>query len=129
MLFVSIAEIERGTPLITISEWYSGLRALVTRVWLEFHYTDHAIGSIGATGAWAAGFSLPAFSVAQRGARAERLRRQIRFWSKTLRSQGMRLFVHGFQDAALVEDADLLGVDLLTSDVHWPFSNIDDAAH
>ncbi len=129
MLFVSIAEIERGTPLLSISEWTCDLRSLVTRVWLEFHYSDHAIGSIGATGAWAAGFSLPAFSVAQRGARAERLRRQIRFWSKTLHSQGMRLAVHGFHDAAFLEEAEGLGVDVLTSDAHSPFSGIDGAQH
>lgn len=127
MLFVTIAEIERGTPLISISEWTCALRSLVTRVWLEFHYSDHAIGSVGASGAWAAGFSLPAFSAVQRGVRAERLRRQIRFWSKTLHSQGMRLAVHGFQDAAFLEEAASLGVDLLTSDAHWPFSDIDSA--
>jgi hypothetical protein len=126
MLFVSIAEIERGTPLISISDWCCSLRSLVGRVWLDFHYSDHAIGSVGATGAWAAGFSLPAFAVAQRGPRAERLRQQIGFWSKTLRSQGMRLVVHGFQDAAFLEEGRSMGVDLLTSDAHWPFSDIDE---
>jgi len=127
-IFVSVAEIERGTPLISICEWCSALRALVPCVWLEFHYLDHAIGSVGAAGAWAAGFSLPAVAVAQRGPRAERLREQARFWSKTLKSQGMRLAVHGFQEAAFLEEAQTLGVDLLTSDAHWPFSNIDDSA-
>lgn len=129
MLFVSVAEIERGTPLITLSEWCCALRSLVARVWLEFHYTDHALGSIGATGAWAAGFALPAYSVAQRGHRAERLRRQMRFWSRTLHSQGMRLFVHGFQEAGFLDEAEALGVDLLTSDAHWPFSHIDGVEH
>jgi hypothetical protein len=128
-LFVSIAEIERGTPLISISEWCCGLRSLVSRVWLEFHYSDHAIGSIGASGAWAAGFSLPASGVAQRGPRAERLSQQIRFWSKTLHSQGMRLVVNGFHEAAFLEEAGAMGVDLLTSDAHSPFSDIDDAHH
>jgi hypothetical protein len=128
MLFVSIAEIERGTPLISISEWSCSLRSLISRVWLEFHHSDQAIGSIGASGAWAAGFSLPASGVAQRSSRAERLRRQIRFWAKTMRSQGMRLIVHGFHEAAFLEEAGAMGVDLLTSDAHWPFSNIDNAA-
>jgi len=126
MLFINIAEIERGTPLISISEWTCALRSFVMRVWLDFHYSDHAIGSVGATGAWAAGFSLPA---AQRGPRAERLRRQIRYWSKTLHSQGMRLAVQGFHETALLDEADALGVDLLTSDAHWPFSDIDGTHH
>lgn len=127
-LFVTVAEIERGTPLISISEWCSSLRSLVARVWLEFHYSDHAIGSVGASGAWAAGFSLPGFAAAQRGPRADRLRQQIRFWSKALKSQGMRLVVHGFQDATFLEEAHALGVDLLTSDAQWPFSDPDTEA-
>ncbi len=129
MLFVSIAEIERGTPLISISEWCCGLRSLVTRVWLEFHHSDHAISSIGASGAWAAGFSLPASGLVQRGPRAERLRRQVSFWSKTMRSQGMRTVVHGFQEASFLDEAKAMGVDLLTSDAHWPFSDVDATQH
>lgn len=128
-LFVSIAEIERGTPLISISEWTCALRALVSSVWLDFHYADHAIGSVGAAGAWGAGFGLPPSSVAQRGPRADRLRHQVKFWAKTLRSQGMRLVVHGFQEALFLEEAREMGVDLLTSDAHWPFSDVEDRPH
>jgi hypothetical protein len=126
-LFITINEIERGTPLMSISEWCVGLRAYVSRISLNLHYADHAIGSIGSTGAWAAGFHLPVFAGAQHAARAQALRRQIGFWSKTLRSQGMGLTVHGFQDAAFLEDARAMGVDLLTSDAHWPFEAIHDS--
>ena len=125
-LFVGISEIERGTPLISIAEWCSSLRALVSQVSLGFHYTDHAIGSVGATGAWSAGFHLPAFAGAQQDWRAQKLRDQIRFWSKSVQGQGMRLIVHGFQDAAFLAEAASLGVDMLTSDAHWPFSSIAD---
>jgi hypothetical protein len=125
-LIVSIAEIERGTPLLSISEWTCSLRALVSSVWLDFHYADHAISSVGAAGAWGAGFSLSTSGVAQLGRRAEKLRGQIDFWSKTLRSQGMRLIVHGFQDASLLEGAHAMGVDLFTSDAHWPFGDAED---
>jgi len=121
-LFVCIFEIERGTPLISLSEWTSALRGLGAQVCLDFHYADQALSSVGASGAWAAGFSLPTFASAQRGARAERLRDKLEFWSKSLRHQGMRLFVHGFQDARFLENAGAMGVDLLTSDAHWPFS-------
>lgn len=129
-LFICIAEIERGAPLISISEWCYSLRSLVGRVCLEFHPSDHAIGSIGASGAWAAGFALPPFEHAQRGARAEKLGDRIRFWSKTLHGQGMRLLVQNFQDALFLERAASFGVDLLTSDAHWPYSSLsDDAEH
>lgn len=120
-LFVAISEIERGAPLISIAEWCSALRSLAPRVWLDFHYADHAIGSVGGSGAWAAGFHLPTFVGVQRDKGAPKLRAQIQFWSRSLHTQGMRLVVHGFQDAGFLECAKELGVDLLTSDAHWPF--------
>lgn len=122
-LVIGIWEIERGTPLISITEWCSALKAKASQVALDFHYGDHAISSIGATGAWAAGFHLPAFAGAQQDKRAQKLREQIAFWSKSVRGQGMRLIVHGFQDARFLEDAASMGVDMLTSDAHWPFSD------
>lgn len=120
-LFITVNEIERGTPLMSMTEWCSGLRAYVSRVSLNLHYADHAISSIGATGAWAAGFHLPAFAGAQRDARGEKLRGLVKFWAKSLHTQGMHLSVHGFQDATFLNEAAEMGVDLLTSDAHWPF--------
>ncbi len=120
-LLVTINEIERGTPLISMTEWCSGLRAYVSRVSLNLHYADHAIASIGATGAWAAGFHLPTFVGAQRGARSQKLRGLISSWAKSLHNQGLRLAVHGFQDVSFLDQASAMGVDMLTSDTHWPF--------
>lgn len=117
----TIAEIEKGTPLIAISEWSSDLRAQLGRVFLDFHYSDHAIGSVASTGAWAAGFHLPIYSGAQKGPRAARTLEQIRFWSKALHRQGMRLAVNGFYDAEFVEAAREAGANFATSDVLWPF--------
>lgn len=125
-LIVGISEIERGTPLISITEWCSALRAQVAQVSLGFHYADHAISSVGATGAWSAGFHLPGFAGAQQDWRAQKLREQIRFWARSVHGQGMRLIVHGFQDASFLDEAASLGVDMLTSDVHWPFSSVAD---
>ncbi|MGQ0532561.1 MAG: hypothetical protein ACT4OF_07705 [Caulobacteraceae bacterium] len=122
VIFVAIQEIARGTPLISIVEWVSALRPSVARVWLDFHYSDHAISNVGGSGAWAAGFHLPTFSRVQRDARAQHLREQIGFWSKSLHGQGLKLVVHGFQSAEFLEEAGALGVDLLTSDAHWPFA-------
>lgn len=119
--FISIAEIEKGTPLLSIVEWTTALRSQVGRIGLEFHYTDHAIASIAGTGAWAAGFHLPIYSGAQSGPRAVRTREQIRFWAKSLHSQGMRLSVHGFQEEEFVAQARELGADVVTGDDIWSF--------
>ena len=119
---VTIAEIERGTPLMSIAEWCCTLRALFGKVCLDLHYTDHAISSIGNTGAWAAGFHLPIYSGAQKGARSARTLEQIGFWSRALKSQGMRFSVNGFREPDFVEEAGAAGVEIATSDVLWPFS-------
>lgn len=119
--FVVIAEIEKGTPLISISEWSASLRPYSSRVWLDFHYADHAIASISGAGAWAAGFHLPVFAAAQQGPRAQRMYDQLRFWSRSLRGQNMRVFVNGFVDQAFLAEAGRMGVDFATSDVLWPF--------
>lgn len=116
---ITIAEVERGTPLISMSEWCATLRGLGMRVALDLHYSDHAISSIGASGAWAAGFHLPIFSGAQKGVRSQRTLDQIRFWSRSLHAQGMRLIVHGFQDAEFVEAAGSAGADIATSEMLW----------
>jgi hypothetical protein len=119
---ITIAEIEKGTPLIGISEWCSGLRSAVNRVCVDFHHTDHAIASIGATGAWAGGFHLPIYSGAQKGPRATRTLDQLQFWSRAMHSQGMRLAVNGFREADFVQQATKAGVDIATSDTLWPFT-------
>jgi hypothetical protein len=119
---VSIAELERGTPLMSIAEWCCTLRGIFGRVCLDLHYTDHAISSIGSTGAWAAGFHLPIYSGAQKGARSARTLEQIRFWARALKTQGMRFSVNGFREPDFVEEARAAGVEIATSDVLWPFS-------
>jgi hypothetical protein len=119
---VTIAEIERGTPLMSIAEWCCTLRTMLGKVCLDLHYTDHAISSIANTGAWAAGFHLPIYSGAQKGARSARTLDQIRFWSRTLKSQGMLFSVNGFREPDFVEEARGAGVEIATSDVLWPFS-------
>jgi hypothetical protein len=119
---ITVAEVERGTPLMSIAEWCCTLRTFLNRVCLDLHYADHAISSIGNTGAWAAGFHLPIYSGAQKGARSARTLDQVRFWSKALKSQGMRLAVNGFREPDFVDEARRAGVDVATSDVLWPFS-------
>ena len=124
-LFVTIAEIEKGTPLISISEWTSALRSHAAKVSLDFHYTDHAIASVGGAGAWAAGFHLPIYTGAQKAPRAQRMLDQLMFWSKSIHGQGMRLMVHGFQEPEFLTSATKLGVDFVTSEAMWPFKFAD----
>lgn len=126
-MFITIAEIEKGTPLISITEWVSALRQRVSHVWLDLHYTDHAISSLGGAGAWAAGFHLPSLGTGPASGRAQRIVEQVSFWSRTIRSQSMRLFVNGFRDHALLSEASARGVDFATSDALWPFEFAGDA--
>lgn len=123
--FITIAEVEKGAPLMSIVEWCQSLRPLVKFVTLDLHYSDHAIGSIAGSGAWAAGFHLPACAEAQSGARAHKTLEHVRFWMHAFRDQNVRAIVNGFRDSAFLGEAAALGVHLATSDVFWPFSIVD----
>jgi hypothetical protein len=122
-MFVVIAEIERGTPLLSLVEWNAALRPHITRVGMSFHWSDHAITNLRASGAWSAGFHLPIYAGAQKPGRSDRLLEQVRFWSKALHGQGVRLMVDGFQDPDFLAQSATLGVDIATSDQLWPFSD------
>ncbi|MES1199912.1 MAG: hypothetical protein ABUS57_00470 [Pseudomonadota bacterium] len=124
---ITIAEIEKGAPLMSIAEWCLSVRALMRRVCLDFHYTDHALQSVGSAGAWAVGYHLPIYRGAQSGPRATRTLEQIRFWSQALHAQGLRLAVNGFREGEFLRAARQAGVDLATSDTLWPFENIEPA--
>lgn len=119
LIFV-IAEIEKGTPFISIAEWSAALRTQLGHVWLDFHFSDHAITGLNGAGALAAGFQLPG-ATATGTPRGERMIEQIAFWSRTLRSQGMRFFVSAVPDHAFAAEAARLGVDFAVSDALWPF--------
>jgi hypothetical protein len=125
---ITIAEIEKGTPMISIAEWCASLRAMTGRISLEFHYSDHAIASISGAGAFVAGFHLPIYSGAQKGPRASNTLEQIRFWSRAVHSQGMRLTVHGFCEPTFFSQAIAAGIDVATSDTLWPFTIVEPAA-
>lgn len=118
---VTIAEIEKGAPLISIAEWCTSLRSVVSRVCLDFHYSDHAIASIGGAGAYAAGFHLPIYTGAQKGPRASYTLEQIRFWSRAVHAQSMKLVVNGFRESGFFTQAIGAGLDIATSDTLWPF--------
>lgn len=113
LAFIEVAEIEKGTPLLSISEWSGCLRAYTPKVVLDFHYSDLAIARLSGCGAWAAGFHLPLARRAQTSVRAgEALLKQIAFWARRLRGQGVKLAVAGFHDLDFLAESAARGVDL-----------------
>ncbi|HVY86984.1 MAG TPA: hypothetical protein VG943_17760 [Caulobacterales bacterium] len=123
LLFVIIGEIEKGAPLISIADWSSALRQHAARVWLDLHHTDHSLSNVAGAGAWAAGFQLPNLSGLD-NPRAQRMVEHAGTWSRTLRAQGMRLFVHNFRTKDVLDAAARAGVDFAMGDGLWPFAQV-----
>jgi hypothetical protein len=112
--FISVAEIAVGTPMMSIVEWTRMLRQHFSRVVLDFHYSDHAIGTIRDAGAWMVSTHLPVHGAAQKVRFAGPTLGHLQFWTKSMHDRGMRLIVHGFQEPAFADRAAELGVDLAT---------------
>jgi hypothetical protein len=110
--FISIAEIERGTPMMSIMQWVGLLRRHIDHIVLDFHYADHALGGVRETGAWAISTHLPVQASAQKAQYRGPLLDQLKFWTHAIRARGMRLIVYGFQDTSFAAEAARIGVDL-----------------
>lgn len=118
-MFISIAEIEPGTPLLSLTEWTIALRHTVPRIALELHRNDRAINAIASTGAWAAGYQVGPF----RGVHGGQLRgalNEIDAWCRTLRRQGMQPFMHGFADTGVFDLASFTEIAFATGEALWP---------
>lgn len=118
-LFVKIAEIERGAPMINVANWVGLVRARVRTVLLEFHHADQPPPTLGELGVWGAGYRLPDLS-AQEGARAAEHIRRLRAWGQALRRQRLRLFIDNPRRAGLVRLAAEAGAAFVISDAFWP---------
>ena len=122
-LFIKIAEIEGGTPMINLADWSGLLRLRVRHVLLEFHHSMAAPPDIAELGVWGAGYAV---SPAPTGHAADRnwQTRQIRRWAESLRRQGLRFFIDGIdQEDLLAAAAEAGGAQFITSDYYWPFEN------
>lgn len=118
-MFITVAEIAPGTPLMSLTEWTRSLQRHVPRVALELHRTDRAIGAIGSTGAWAAGFHLPSHPAgSSANARAELCR--IESWCRSLRRQGLQPFIGGFREAGFLDLASYSDLGFATGERLWP---------
>jgi hypothetical protein len=118
-MFIVIAEIEPGTPLVTLTEWVSTLRRTFPRVGLELHHSDRALNALGSAGIWAAGFhlSMPPWGTST-PLRAEL--NDLDGWCRTLRRQGVQPLIHGFAEQAFLDLASCSDLAFATGEKLWP---------
>jgi len=118
-LFVIVAEIDKGAPLISIAEWTGVLRTHVGRIWLTFHHTDQALAGMGNAGAWAAGFDLPHLG-APDSPRAQNKLQQLGVWARAIHAQKMRCFIGGLLEPASRAEAARAGADFIVGEAQAP---------
>jgi hypothetical protein len=118
-LFVRVAEVEPGTPTITLADWAGMLRSRLRHIVLEMHHTQAAPPNLSELGVWGAGYQAPPyfsrgsvhmFSPAQ----------QVRKWAHALSAH--RFLLTGLCEPAQISLAEQAGVALVTSNRFWPFS-------
>jgi hypothetical protein len=118
-MYVGIAEVEPGTPLISLTEWISMLRPTFERVALELHPSDRALSAIASTGAWAAGYQVPSMQGAS-GAHMREALGSIHSWCQTLRRQRIQPFMHGFVEPVFFDLANMSDMAFATGSGLWP---------
>lgn len=117
-MFVTIAEIEPGTPLMSLTEWCNNLKHSFPRVALDLHHSDRAIGSIASAGVWAAGYHLPRARHGGAGAVRGALN-QLDAWCRALRRQGLQPLISGFAESGLLDLASYSDL-AFASGALWP---------
>jgi hypothetical protein len=117
-LFVRIAEIEPGTPTITLADWAGMLRARLRHVLLELHHTEPAPPNLSEIGAWGAGYQAPP-SAGRDGVDVLPSIQQIRKWGRALSQQ--RFLLGNLRQPSLIGLAEQAGATFITSDRFWPF--------
>lgn len=118
-MFVSIAEIPPGTPLMALTEWVSGLKHTFARVNLDLHHHDRALNAIASTGAWAAGFQVGPCKSAQGGQLRIALN-EVDTWCRVLRRQGVQPFMQGFAEPGFFDLASFSEIAFATGQGLWP---------
>ncbi|QGZ93414.1 hypothetical protein [Terricaulis silvestris] len=118
-MYIGVAEVEPGTPLISLTEWISGLKPTFERVALELHPSDRALSAIASTGAWAAGYQVPSMRDAS-GAQMRAALGSIHSWCQTLRRQRIQPFMHGFIEPVFFDLANMSDIAFATGPGLWP---------
>ena len=119
-MFITIAEIEPGSPLLSLTEWTRTLKRFFPRVALDLHHSDRALSGLSSTGAWGAGFHLPPVLSA---ASSKQLRTQLQeldAWCRTLRRQGLMPIINGFPSAAFLDLASYSDWSFASGERLWP---------
>jgi hypothetical protein len=113
-----IAEIERGTPSVTIAEWVHNLRPVSLRVNLELHESERTIRGLEGSGAFSVSCVLSPAQFTPAG--RMRYAQLIRTWQPELKRQGLKFRLDNILDAELLALAAAHGVDLLSGETVWP---------
>lgn len=119
-LYIKIAEIEPGTPIINLADWAGMLRARVRNMLLEFHHTEAIPPNLSQVGVWGAGYQAPAS--AAEGGDIIPLVRSMRRWGDALSRERQRFFVDNLRRPGLVRLASEAGAHFITSDACWAFA-------
>lgn len=120
-MYVRIAEIEPGTPMINLADWAGMLRARVRNVQLEFHYSQAPPAMLNDLGVFGAGFQMPA-GFNRDSADPAAAVTMLQHWGATLGRQRKALFVDQIRRADLVHAAARAGAGFITSDVFWQYA-------
>jgi hypothetical protein len=113
-----IAEIEIGTPTVTIAEWVHLLRPVSTRVTIQLQANDSAVTDVGNTGASSASFTLSSRQLDPEG--QANYTRHIQRWAAALQRQKVQFRIDNVLVPALLTLAISSGADALTSERIWP---------
>ncbi|MFZ2031588.1 MAG: hypothetical protein WAU68_14845 [Vitreimonas sp.] len=118
-MFITIAEVAPGTPLISLSEWSHALKNTFGRVALDLHHSDRALSAIASAGVWAAGYHLPFAQNGPSGSLRGALN-QIHSSCQVLRRQGLLPMVHGFTTQSFFDLASFSDLWFASGEALWP---------
>lgn len=124
-VFVYVAEVPLGAPLLALADWCAALRPAFERVCLEMHHGDRDFSRVAGAGAWAGAYQLPLAEAAQIGWRANAMIDQARTWASGLHGHGLAAMIGGVHDRALAEGLEEAGADLMYGDAMWRFTVVD----
>lgn len=113
-----VAEIEPGTPTITMADWVSLMQIACTRVGLELHPFERRLEGLDTTRAWTVGCFIPMYGVLAPPTRVKCCSLITR-WRLAAHRQGLRLFLDNILDPFLLAAACGEQVDFITGQAFW----------
>ncbi|MES1157444.1 MAG: hypothetical protein ABUL73_06650 [Alphaproteobacteria bacterium] len=119
-IFLKVAEIEPGTPMMNLADWVVLLRKRVRNVLLEFHGSEQNAPDLVQIGAWGAGYQAPG-AANRDGADLAPAALRLKRWGESIARQRARFFVDNARRPELISLAVETGAHFITSDPYWPF--------